>query len=122
MLCENVVFRLETTRVKCEVHPIAGHESLEGEQKCGCDLSLTSALDGGVAPAVLPPGITYYPLCRRLGRPTAGLDRCAKSRPTTGIRSPDRQPRSSVAIPTELPGPYSTFLPIGILTYAFQYL
>ena len=33
----------------------------------------------------------------------AGLDRCGKTRPT-GIRSPDRPARSSVAIPTELPG------------------
>jgi len=37
--------------------------------------------------------------------PTAGLDRCGKSRPPTGIRSPDHPARSSVAIPTELPGP-----------------
>ena len=37
--------------------------------------------------------------------PRAGLDRCGKSRPT-GIRSPDRLARSSVAIPTELPGPH----------------
>ena len=35
--------------------------------------------------------------------PRAGLDG-GKSRPT-GIRSPDRPARSSVAIPTELPGP-----------------
>jgi hypothetical protein len=40
--------------------------------------------------------------------PRAGLDRCGKSRPT-GIRSPDRPARSSVAIPIELPGP-SSFL------------
>jgi hypothetical protein len=36
--------------------------------------------------------------------PRAGLDRCGKSRPS-GIRSPDRPVRSSVAIPTELPRP-----------------
>ena len=36
--------------------------------------------------------------------PRAGLDG-GKSRPPTGIRSPDRPARSSVAIPTELPGP-----------------
>ena len=35
--------------------------------------------------------------------PRSGLDRCGKSRPPTGIRSPDRPPRSSVTIPTELP-------------------
>jgi hypothetical protein len=37
--------------------------------------------------------------------PRAGLDRCGKSRPPTGIQSPDRPARSSVAIPTELSGP-----------------
>jgi hypothetical protein len=35
--------------------------------------------------------------------PGAGRDRCRKSRPT-GIRSPDLQVRSVVAIPTTLPG------------------
>ena len=39
--------------------------------------------------------------------PRAGLDRRGKSRPPpTGIRSPDRPARNSVAIPTELPGPH----------------
>jgi hypothetical protein len=36
--------------------------------------------------------------------PRAGLDRCRISHPT-GIRSPDRPVRSTVAIPTTLPGP-----------------
>jgi hypothetical protein len=36
----------------------------------------------------------------------AGLDRCGKSRPT-GIRSPERPARSSVALSTELPGPHT---------------
>jgi hypothetical protein len=37
--------------------------------------------------------------------PRAGLDRRGISRPT-GVRSPDRPARSSVAIPTELPSPH----------------
>ena len=37
--------------------------------------------------------------------PRASLDRCGKSRPPTGIRFPHRPARSSVAMPTELPGP-----------------
>ena len=37
--------------------------------------------------------------------PRAGLDRCGKISPPTGFRSPDSPARSSVAIPTELPGP-----------------
>jgi hypothetical protein len=36
--------------------------------------------------------------------PRAGLDG-RKISPPTGTRSPDRPARSSVAIPTELPGP-----------------
>ena len=47
------------------------------------------------APAALPPGKTWYPLYRRLGGPfRAGLDGCGKSRPASGIRSPDRPGRS----------------------------
>jgi len=33
---------------------------------------------------------------------TVGLDGCGKSRPPTGIRSPDHPARSEAAIPTEL--------------------
>jgi hypothetical protein len=36
---------------------------------------------------------------------SAGLDR-RKISPSTGIRSPDRPNRGSLAIPTELPGPH----------------
>ena len=69
--------------------------------------------------------------------PRAGLDRDGKSRPP-GIRSPDRPARSSVAIPTELPGPhqrtvsllfslrfwlsYLTIIQEGVLTTKRQYL
>jgi hypothetical protein len=31
---------------KGKVRPRTGHEGLEGEQRCSCTLSLTSALDG----------------------------------------------------------------------------
>ena len=52
----------------------------------------------------LPLGKTRYPLYRRLGGPQgrSGLEENVAS---TGIRSPDRPARSSVTIPTELPGP-----------------
>ena len=43
--------------------------------------------------------------------PRAGVDRCGKSRSPTGIRSPCRPARSSVAIPTELPGPWYLYVP-----------
>ena len=53
----------------------------------------------------LPPGKTQYPFLQEAGwAPRAGLDRCGKScRYRDSI--PDRPARSTVAIPTELPGP-----------------
>jgi len=45
------------------------------------------------APAALPPGKTWYPLC--IGGwvgPRAGLDGCEKSRPTTGFDPRTVQP------------------------------
>ena len=52
----------------------------------------------------LPPGKTRYPLYRRLGGPQG---RSGKERRISPHRDsiPDRPARSSVAIPTELPGP-----------------
>ena len=52
----------------------------------------------------LPPGKTRYPLYRRLGGPQGRSGRAENLVPA-GIRSPDRPVSSSVAIPTELPGP-----------------
>ena len=61
------------------------------------------------APAVLysreRPGTHCIGVC--VG-PRAGLNG-RKISPPTGIRSPDRPARSSVAIPTELPGPLDTW-------------
>jgi len=50
----------------------------------------------------VPPGKTRYPFYRRLGGPQGRSGRAENLFPT-GIRSPDRPTRSSVAIPTELP-------------------
>ena len=70
---------------------------------------MTAALEGGEWSAArpgrtLPPGKTRYPFYRRLGGPQGRSERAENFFPT-GIRSPDRPARSSVAIPTELPGP-----------------
>jgi hypothetical protein len=46
--------------------------------------------------------------------PRAGLDRCGKSRPHRDS-IPDRPARSSVAIPTELPGPHNSHSKIIII-------
>ena len=54
----------------------------------------------------LPPEKTRYPLYRRLGGPQGRSGQARKISPPTGIRSPDRPARSSVAIPTELSGPH----------------
>ena len=50
------------------------------------------------------PGKTRYPFYRRLGEPQGRSGR-GKNLVPTGIRSRTVQPGSSVAIPTELPGP-----------------
>jgi len=70
--------------------------------------SITAALEGGEWSASRPsrtllPGKTRYPFYRRLGGPRAGLTG-GKSRPHRDS-IPDLPARSSVAIPTELPGP-----------------
>jgi hypothetical protein len=50
-------------------------------------------------PAALSPGMTQYPLYRRLGRPQGRYGRVLKISPPTGIRSPDRLARSDYANP-----------------------
>jgi hypothetical protein len=46
------------------------------------------------APAALPPGMTRYPLYRKLGGPQGRSGQVRKISPPTGIRSPDRPARS----------------------------
>jgi len=71
---------------------------------------MTAALEGGQWSAArpgrnLPLGKTPYPFYRSLGGPQGRSGRAENLVPT-GIRSPDRPARSSVTIPTELPGPH----------------
>jgi len=84
---------------KGKIHPRTDHEGPEGEYRYNSTLSLTSALDGVAgqrhAPAALPPGMTPYPLYRKLGGPCAGLDRCGKSRPPPGLDPRTAQPVTS---------------------------
>ena len=70
---------------------------------------MTAALEGGKWSAArpgrtLPPGKTRYPFYRRLGG-YQGRSGRAENLVLTEIRSRTIQPGSSVAIPTELPGP-----------------
>ena len=70
---------------------------------------MTAALEGSEWSAARPgrtltPGKTRYPLYMRLGGPQGRSGRAENLVPT-GIRSRTVQPGSSVAIPTELPGP-----------------
>jgi len=72
---------------------------------------MTAALEGREWSAARPrrtlsPGKTRYPFYRRLGelRDRSGW---AENLAFIGIRYPDRPAPSSVAIPTELPGPNS---------------
>jgi len=71
---------------------------------------MTAALEGGEWSAArpnrtLPPGKTRYPFYRRMGGPPGPNWTGRKSRPHRDS-IPDRSSRSSVAIPTELPGPH----------------
>jgi hypothetical protein len=59
-------------------------------------------------PAALPPGKDPVPIGGWVG-PRAGLDRCGKSRPPTGIRSPDRPARSKSLYRLRYPGPLFHF-------------
>ena len=65
-------------------------------------------------PAALPPGKTRYPLYGRLGGPRGRSGLVRKFSPPTGIRSPDRPARSSVAIPTELSQPTAKLATVSI--------
>ena len=70
---------------------------------------MTAALEGGEWSAArpgrtLPPGKTRYPLYRRLGGSQGPVWTGGKYRPHRDS-IPDRRARSSVSIPTELPGP-----------------
>jgi len=74
---------------------------------------MTAALEGGEWSAARPgrtlrPGKTRYPFCRRLGG-LHGRSGRAEDLVPTGIWSRNVQPGSSVAIPTELPGPQIIF-------------
>ena len=80
---------------KSKVHPRTGYDGPVGKQMYSSTLSLTSALDEGRWSTPRPGRFTRgkenrCPLYSKLGGLQAGLDRCGKSRPPTGIRSPDR--------------------------------
>jgi hypothetical protein len=66
---------------------------------CSSTLSLTSALDGvggqRHAPAALPPGKTWYPLYRRLGRPQDRSGQVRKISPPPGFDPRTVQPAAS---------------------------
>ena len=63
-------------------------------------------MDQRHAPAAINPGKDSVPIVQEAKWAPAPVWMGGKSRPT-GIRSPDRPARSSVAIPTELPGPHN---------------
>ena len=69
-----------------------------GEYRYSSTLSLTSALEGvsvqNNVPAALPPGKTWYLMCRRLGGLQGRFGEVRKASPPTGIRSPDRPAHS----------------------------
>ena len=92
-------------------HPITGHEGLDGKQRHRSALSLTSALVGrwvvkATHRLLYPRERGPLPIVRGAGwGPRAGLDGCGKSRPPTGIRSPDLPARSESLYQLSYPGP-----------------
>jgi hypothetical protein len=75
---------------------------------------MTSALEGGEGSASRPgrftPGKDPVPIVQEAGWAPGLVWTGAENLASTGIRSPDRPARSSVAIPTELPGPHTHIL------------
>jgi len=74
---------------------------------------MTAALEAGEWSAArpgrsLPPGKVRYPFYRKLGGPQGRSGRAENTRPHRDS-IPDRPARSSVAIPTELPGPLGRY-------------
>ena len=80
-------------RGKGKGHPITGHESPEVEERYSSTLSLTSELNGVGGqrhdPAAIPPGMTRYPLYRRLGGSPGPVWTGVENIAFTGIRSSD---------------------------------
>ena len=92
-----------------KVHHRTGHEGPEGEQRYNYSFFNLGARWGGwptPRPGRFTPGGRPGTHC--IGgwvSPRACLDRCGKSRPPTGIPSPDRQARSDSLYRLRYPGP-----------------
>jgi hypothetical protein len=76
--------------------------------------------------AYFTPGKDKVPIAQEAGWATGPVWRGAKNLAPTGIRSPDRPARSSVAIPTELPahkrgGSSVTKLQVQLLHWSVKY-
>jgi hypothetical protein len=86
---------------------------------------MTAALEGVSgqhhAPAYFIPGKDPVPIVQEAGWAPGPVWTDGKSRPT-GIRSPDRPARSSVAIPTELPGPLHIWVFVQNLSRKFEFV
>ena len=99
--------------IKGKVHPRTGHEGPEGEQRYSSTLPLTSSPDGvcvNSTPRPLYPRERPGTHCIGGWRGhRAGLDGCGKSRPPTGIRSPDRPTRSQSLYRLSYPGPHDVY-------------
>jgi hypothetical protein len=82
-----------------KVLPRTGHAGPDGEKRYSCTLSLTLVIDGVGgqlhAPDSLPPGMTRYPLYRRLGRPQGRSGRVLKISPPPGFDPRTVQPVAS---------------------------
>ena len=75
--------------VKCKIHHVTRHEDSDREKMYRPTISLASALDrdGWLTPrpGSLPPGLTRYPLYRRLGGPLERVYNTAKNLAPTAL-------------------------------------
>jgi hypothetical protein len=110
-------FRMvQHSKGKGKVHLRTGHEGPEGEQRYSSTLSLTSTLDEGgwskPLHAALPPGMTRYPLYRRLDRPQGRSGRVLKISPPPGFDPRTVQLVASHYADYAIPAHWSSTVPL----------
>ena len=102
-------FYRQCCQIKCEFHPITGHEGLQVEQRYSSTLSLTLALYGCVVSVISLPLYCLekdpVPLYRRLGGLQEHSGRMRNFSPPTGIRSPDHPAHNDSLYRLNYPGP-----------------
>ena len=103
----NISYHIISYQCKGSVHLRTDHEGPEGQQRYSSTLSLTSALNGvgdqRHVPPFLPPGMSRYPLYRRLVAPQGRSGLVRKISPPSGFDPRTVQPVASCYASYTLP-------------------